>query len=135
MFNIQVRLRAARTLHCAGCAILNAWLPSWHHVCRPRRSSSPCPRPHACTYGNRPLAFLMWKLKPRMSRATTPLSIWILLRRKIHAGPSIPVGIPLRYLSLYRVSIDLDDRESLQKTILKCTERQNIIRRHQTICT
>jgi len=57
-----------------------------------------------------------------------------LLKRRIHADPSLlPSGIPLHHLSLYRVSIDLDDQESLPKTILKCTERQNIMNDHRTI--
>lgn len=56
-----------------------------------------------------------------------------LLRRRIHAGPSIPAGLPLYQISLYCVSIDLDDRESLPKAISENIKRQNIMDQHQTI--
>ncbi len=56
-----------------------------------------------------------------------------LLKRRIHADPLIPAGIPLRQLSLYHVSIDLDNHESLPKMILECNKRQNPMDQHQTI--
>ena len=56
-----------------------------------------------------------------------------LLKRRIHADQAIPADIPLRHLSLYCVSIDLDDQDSVTKMISECTKRQNTMIKHQTI--